>query len=494
MSRVCPTCNNSFSGEDYCPVDGTLLLKEPPVQSADADAAAEAKGPDQGPEPTATRDEKLNGFMSRLGLRRATAQSDHRSTGSTAPSVLPAELAEQGWRVSGPVSSGSSVDSWPVEHEHGDLGVFNRFRTGALTKDEIYRHLKGKQLPCLVQVLSHGTADFGGARADFELVSRPPSGVRLDRWLIEGAPSEDRAWHLFPRLVELLRKLIASEIRPLVLEPTNLVHTEKASLCLTTAAALTDNGSTEAFHPAFANSSLLPKGWSAPELTDNNLRSINSAVFSLGQILAQATWGQACSLSDLHLGNVPFHSLKHARLARVLMGCLWRSPSSRWTLMDLLRALSCEHAEAMPEVAPWASLVPGASSNAFAFAGSSYWRLEDLMTAATQPHHWGEAISRIEALLEWAESTAWVGRAKLMKEALADGRSADWVLIALSRTVNPDAPLTWRNFDLSDSEAERSLKALAQRALSGTEHDVATLQEFFDADLRGSFAEKASST
>jgi hypothetical protein len=160
--------------------------------------------------------------------------------------------------------------------------------------------------------------------------------------------------------------------------------------------------------------------------------------------------------------------------------------------MDLLGAQSCERAEAMPEVAPWASLAPGASSSAFAFAGSSYWRLEDLLTAATQPPHWSEAISRIEALLGWAESTAWAGKAKLMKEALADGRSADWVLVALSRIVNPSAPLTWRALDLSDAEAERSLKGLAQRALTGTETDVDVMQAFFDADLRDAFADKPS--
>ena len=126
------------------------------------------------------------------------------------------------------------------------------------------------------------------------------------------------------------------------------------------------------------------------------------------------------------------------------MGCLWTRPVERWTLADLLRAHADDQATDLPAAPPWGSLAPGAASEAFALAGAMYWRLEDLLDGAVRPEHWSEAVARINEILEWSQSTAWAGQARLLDDALRHGRSADWALVNLRRTVCPDAPPSWR--------------------------------------------------
>jgi len=156
----------------------------------------------------------------------------------------------------------------------------------------------------------------------------------------------------------------------------------------------------------------------------------------------------------------------------------------RWALAALAAAATTD---SLPTTAPWASLAPGASSRALVFAGESHWRLEGLLAAATMPGHWAEATSRLEEILEWASTTAWAGQAQLLRSALSDGRSRDWVLIALERSVRPDAPPTWRALALSNDDAADSLIALAQRALAGSANDRTAVRALFEADLRGAF-------
>jgi hypothetical protein len=389
-----------------------------------------------------------------------------------------------------------AVDRWPVERptDSGPVaGYFHRFfRPGALTTDAIYRRLEEHTTPQLARVWAHGTVDFGGARADYELVSLPKAGVGQNKWLANSTPSEQRARHLLPMLAGLLRQLRDAGVQPLSFDPGQLLLTDDGELWLATAAALVEVTAENAFRPEFQRSTLLPHGWAAPELTQEAMANANAAVFSLGQVLALAVWGQSCSLAELSTGAVPFRSLTDAHLARVLMGCLWPRSSGRWNLEDLLLAVSVASTGAIPATSPWESLAPGASSTAFGFAGASFWRLEDLLAAAVQPPNWNEAIARIDAILDWAESTAWAGQSKLMREAQVRGRSPDWVLIALNRAVRPDAPLTWRTLDLSDEEAARSLAALAQRALKGGEADVETMRQLFQTDLRGAFGQTSS--
>ena len=540
---MCPTCGQTFDGrtcdDDYCPVDGARLVPvgpaEPPAGSASAapgDATApaeetpetvapgdsEAVAP-EAPEPPAEPasaepsqdaptpplgDSRLADFMSRLGLRRAGGRAGDQAgqggerprtgpaTETEEPSPLPAEVREQGWRITGPVSSiPGLVDRWPVARTGADgaavTGHFHRFRTGALTPDALYRRLEGGTPPHLARIWAHGTVDLGGARADYELVSGPEGTQALERWLADSTPAEQRAWHLLPRLVDLLRALAAAGVQPLVLEPFHLALTPPGTLCLGTAAALTEDAAAPAYRPELERSPLLPPGWAAPELAQQNLASANAAVFSVGQLLAAALWGQPCSPADLQQGAVPFQAIGDGRLARVLMGCLWPRPLERWSLEQLAQTAAADTPEAMPATPPWEALAPGAAATAFHFAGAAYWRLESLLADAVTPARWAEATARLGAILEWAEGTAWVGQVTRLRAALAQGRSPDWALVALRHAVSPEAPLTWRGLDLGDAEAARSLAGLAQRALRQGEGEAATLQALFAADLRGAW-------
>jgi len=530
---ICPTCGRTFDArtcdDDYCPVDGTRLVPAPspdaspdapagpadeaepgdPVDSIGATAAGTPEAPEAPTEPVPSArthdDSRLADFMSRLGLRRVSGQpgpggnragarpipTAETPVGAT-PTPLPAAVLEQGWRLSGPVRSiPGLVDRWPVARTEADgvtlAGHFHRFRTGALTSDTLYRRLEGGATPHLARVWAHGTVDLGGARADYELVSGPPDGQALERWLADSTPAEPRAWHLLPMLVELLRQLAAAGVQPLVLEPFHLVLTDAGTLALGTAAMLSEAAAASVYRPELERSPLLPPGWAAPELAQQNLASANAVVFSVGQLLAMALWGQPCSPADLQHGAVAFQAIGDGRLARVLMGCLWPRPLERWTLEQLVQAATARGAEAMPNSPPWDALAPGAAATAFAFGGAAYWRLETLLADAEAPDRWAEATARLAELLDWAEGTAWVGQVKLLRAALAQGRSPDWVLVALTRAVRPEAPLTWRGLDLGDAAAANSLAGLAQRALRHGDAEAATLQALFAADLRGAW-------
>ncbi len=533
--RVCPTCHRTFGDEnDFCPDCGTLLVANDaagvsPVHEASSSeptqedvspaatpsAAQTPAGAPTAPSASNVADEPLPGtppreesqagskfadFMRRFrrrssGDRETPEAEDRLSDGSTAdePQLpLPKEVLEKGWRITGPVETRPGLHHWPVERVSGDLspvpGHFHRFRTGSLTTGALYRHLENSLTSQLARIWAHGTVDSGGAREDYELVSVPKAGRRLNHWCAEGTPSEPRAWHLFPKLLALLEALDKAGVQPLAIEPTHVMVAHEGELWLTTAALLTETSAEPFYRPGLEHSALLSQGWSAPELGQENMVTPNAVVFSVGQILALALWGHPCSPAELQIGAIPFKSISDAGLARILMGCLWPRSQGRWTVDDLRRAATAPGAEAMPATAPWDSLAPGASSTAFSFAGASYWRLETLLADAVQPTHWREATVRIGDILNWADNTAWIGQAELMRAALKQGRSADWVLVALTRVVRPEAPLTWRSLDLSDIEAARSLAGLAQRALRGGEPELEMLNALFEADLRGAFA------
>lgn len=521
----CPTCGVSFADEDYCPVHGVRLEPPPAPQPAvaglpeDAHAAVAATetgshGPiDSGPEvadapaPAAgvapvdaapataseSRDGRLADFMRRMGLRRANAP-DPSAQGPAqapdappaAPSPLPRELARQGWHIRGTVEAHPGFERWSVERT-GEPGDFHRFRTEALTPHALYRRLETTALPGLPRVHGYGTVDLAGARADYELVSTPTPAMGLDRWLADSTPCEQRALHLLPLLADLLVDLDGSGLCALSLDPSLLLMAGDVGLTLNSAARLGETAAMGSYRPELERSALLATTWTAPEITQRGLPAANSMVFSAGQVLAHALWGQTCVAADVAHGAVTFHGIRDARLARVLMGCLWPRPGERWSPRQLHLAAGAADIAALPETPPWESLAPGAAPSAFTFAGSAYWRLESLLAAAVLPERWSEALVRLEAILAWAQETAWAGQATLVAQALASGRSRDWALVALAHAVRPEAPLTWRSLDLSDPHAARSLARLAQDALHGDPARVATLRDLFRADLRGAW-------
>lgn len=170
------------------------------------------------------------------------------------------------------------------------------------------------------------------------------------------------------------------------------------------------------------------------------------------------------------------------------MGGLWPHADGRWTLAQMLHALDAAAADRMPDAPAWSRLMPGAADTAFDLGGESFYRLEDAVAHACQPRHWDEAAQRMDALLLWATDTAWKGTAEGLRADLSTGtRTADWVLVRLTRLVRPELPLTWRGLDLSDTHAQASLASLAQQALTSATPDFTPLRQLFQADLRGAF-------
>ena len=437
-------------------------------------------------------------FMSRLGLRKvggpaaAPSALPEGADAGRPDGVLPPALVAEGWRVAGPVRSSPAVDSWPVElHEAAGttLAEFNRYRSGALTTAATYEHVTQVALPCLPQVRAHGTVDFGGARADYDVTTCATAGTALDRWFVDTGAGEARALTLLPAVARLLEQLAAGGVSAIVMEPSHLLLTERGELHLTTAGALvaTTEGSTEGvlrYRPG--------------------LRAKHSAAGLLERTRARAAVGVECERRRV-LGGPdprPGHLGAAAHPGRTGSGCgalprdRGRPAGARADGLPLAAfprpldgGTACARGGPDRRLTAangtLASLAPGASSRAFVFAGESHWRLEDLLAAATMPGYWAEATNRLEDILKWANTTAWAGQAQLLRSALSDGRSRDWVLIALERSVRPDAPPTWRALALSDDAAADSLIALAQRALAGSANDRASLRALFEADLRG---------
>ncbi len=526
MSMACPQCGKAFSGMDYCPEHGLELVR----QAADPPMLPSAQSNVTTPAPTAVsaepnvevataaetekeaqkavaRQAKLARFLQRNNVRIADAETPPEPTatssakpvmaavteGGESASPLPPELRAQGWQVSGKQRIGMPMTIWPVEQQvDGEIrggAEFHRFHNQALTPVHIYKRLQKTLVPRLLRVLGQGTADVLGSNADYEVIASASESVTpLTQWLVTSTASESRAMQLLPALNALLEGLAKGGVRPLVLEPEMLVRNAQGEVWLATAAALEDVREAARAHPEYARSPLLSKRWAAPETTEQTMLKGNAVVFSVGQLLATCVWEQPCQLAELRTGAVNFRGIANAQLARVLMGCLWPHAAERWSVADLARACAPHESEPLPAAPPWNMLAPGAAAEAFGLAGASYWRLEELLKAAALPDHWQEAISRLEALLTWAEGTAWAGQARLLRAELADGHSADWVLIRLRRLVSPDAPLIWRGVDLSDEQAETSLIALAQQALCGEgQADATKLRELFEADLRGAF-------
>lgn len=535
---ICPKCAREFPDADHCPYDGVALIRAavageghgaprplqatgealqishptsqraedtppsrdegaPAVQPAAASDNIEAENP-RTSEPTiatAESSRKIAAFVAaHRGPKGASTRAHTNDTDSRATAIsLPDELQNKGWRISGPLQPRAGVDQWPIVRSDSTEGTvsgqFNRYRSGALTTEELYTRLESQPIPGLTRIWAHGTVDVAGARATYDVTVQPEDGDEfLTEWFAHSAPSEQRALQLLTPLAQLLHRLEEAAVRPIVLEPSQLVCTPENELWLASAAALADTGNGEGYRADFDRSVLLPRTWAAPELTQQAVLSANSAIFSVGQLLAQALWGQPCTGAELQSGAVAFHALANPRLARVLMGCLWPRPAERWRPSDLYAAAECSRLDTMPASPPWGSRAPGAAATAFHLAGTAFWRLEDLLKAAVRPENWNESCQRIQPLLDWAQGTAWAGHAELLRRALLEGRSADWVLIGLYRTVLPDAPPTWRTLDLSDAEAANSLAALAQKALNGLPAARATLTKLLKADLRGAFS------
>lgn len=536
MSKKCPVCHTAFDDEEFCPIHFVALVSpatepEPQTPAAMPEAQAEpaesatpappatpaAPGRmadnDAPPTPADAHPVGAEGLLERVAKRLGDrfkkktptpADADparpqlHERT-AQASIDLPAELREKGWVVSGPSVTQDGIDVWPVQHsndgrvEPGEVcnGQLVVYASGVLTDPPTYERLLGLETaPTRAHLHAFGTIDRGHrVRASYELLTLPGQWQQLSAWLADSPPSEERALSLLPGLIALLADWSESGVFPISLDPSVLQRNAEGRLRLVRFGAMwsaTADGTV--YRPEFARSGLLPAPWAAPELKGRLVMAPQSVVFSMAQLLAAALFGQPPSLHDVQSGLIPFPSIQNQSLARILMGGLWPRVDSRWSLVQMLAGLEAIEIQQMPAAPAWSRLMPGAAETAFDLGGESFYRLEDLVTQANQPKHWDEAVQRMDELLLWASGTAWKGVAAGLRTELTTGtRSADWVLVRLTRQVRPDLPLTWRTLDFSDTHAQASLAALAQQALTSSPPDFSLLQQLMRADLRGAF-------
>lgn len=503
MAKQCPICKNSFDSEEFCPVHFVPLVSPPEVSVAPA-SAAEKTTDSQTLPPEDLSDASLVERMKKMfkgSFKRKGEKASDAATERSGPAVptgieLPVELREAGWLVSGDPVSIRGIDVWPVQRKREDREVTGQlvvYASGVLTDVPTYqRLLELGTSPTRAHLHAFGTVDRGHkVRAAYELITLAGISQTLDTWLRDSPASEERALSFLPGLRDLLQDCTASGLLPITLDPAVVQRSMDGQLRIVRFGAMlagAADGTACVYRPEFAHSSLLPSPWTAPEIKSRLVVAPQSVVFSVAQILSAAVFGQAPSLHDVQSGLIPFGTIQNPLLARILMGGLWPHADGRWSLAELLTALEATSVEQMPAAPAWSRLMPGAAETAFDLGGESFYRLEDAITQANQPKHWDEAVQRMDALLLWASGTAWKGVAEGLRTELTTGtRSADWVLVRLTRQVCPRLPLTWRSLDCSDTHAQASLAALAQQALISETPDFTLLRQLYRADLRGAF-------
>lgn len=429
----------------------------------------------------------------------ATAASDASHNDTDNP--LPESMVDEGWVISGAARSDEFADTWAVQRQgQGVQARYTRYRGRVLTSPALYRQLRqqSQHASALPAVLEAGTANLRGhAQASYDLTVLPASGgplQRLDEWLRLAPPSEQKAAALLPALAELLDDLHTAGVAPILMQPSQILRHDSGRLVLGHVAALTATGTEAAvpeYRPELECNPLVSRLWAAPEIHEQLVvHPAKAAVFSVGALLAAATWGQPLDLAALRSGQVPLHTLQDSRLARVLQGCLWAQHiEGRWSREQLSAAVDAPP-DALPAAEDWSSLGPQAMGVAFALNGRTYWRASELLQAAVAPNNWPHATAQLATMLDWIEGSTWSSAVPALRALLAQGRSADHVLIRLVRQVCPDLPLTWRHLSLDDHSARHSLTHLAQRALAddATPAERQQLRELFRADLRGAFS------
>lgn len=512
MKKVCPICQQSFDNEEFCPTHFTQLVL-PAVSPMSAEPETPSKPETTIDDTNAGASENNESLFSALKkkfgerFKKKSLKAAEPDSGSAAPEAsdpitieLPPEVREKGWSVTGSPVSLRGIDVWPVQRTSEDLSIPGQlvvYASGVLTDVPTYQRLMDLPIsPCRAHLHAFGTLDRGHrVHSAFELLTLPGEWHTLAAWLANSPPREERALSLLPGLRSLVNDWHEHSIFPMGLDPSMIQRNAQGQLRLVRFGAIwiaSSDSSAAVYRPELAHSGLLAAPWTAPEVKGRLVVSPQSAAFSVAQILAAALFGQPPSLHDVQSGLVPFQTIQNPQLARLLMGCLWPHADGRWNFSQLHQALGATTVAQMPEAPAWSRLMPGAAETAFSLGGESFFRLEDAVAQANQPRHWEEAVQRMDALLLWATGTAWKGVAEVLRTDLTTGvRTADWVLVRLTRQVRPDLPLTWCGLDFSDTHAQASLAKLAQQGLSSDTPNFSLLQQLIRADLRDAFTVRA---
>jgi hypothetical protein len=522
MATFCSNCNLEYADNDeFCIACGSELAKHAQPEGDASEAAAIAVEQPVEPDIVASREQDAHPHQPRyseapvfLGemeagnenlLKRIRKRLNDFASGSAGGGAQPKDNAEVnvlpqceidlGWRIAGTPTQTKAYLEWSVvrAQDTGEIrAVFRRYTTGALSTRQTYEavlNAAANPNTGMVRLYSYGTAEVGsGGRADYEITALP-SGLPLNVWLKEkGQPGVDPAAYIAPLLANWLKNLRATGLQAIAVHPAMLyLDTHSRCINLAVLGALTPAGAGEQFNADLAGSSaLLPAPFAAPELMSRRVIADNADCFSVGQIVAAALFGDAQDYMYISQGNIVFAGIDSLMLRSTVMGTLWPY-TDRWSVEQLSQAL-VPGANFLPKLPPWSSLKPGAAKAAFTLGGTDYFLPEDLLHAVAL--HWDEAANRCLDILKWLEESRFKGKAGLLRQQLhQEGRSADWILIRLSRIVIPDAPIVWRGYSFDDADAAASLIAIAQQALEPGNHNAQSdLQRLFAADLRGSLS------
>lgn len=402
------------------------------------------------------------------------------------------ERQDNGWQIAGsPIRTHKGFVEWPVskQTEQGLVeGIYRRYTTGVLSTAQIYDQLRTtNSASAFSQLMSNGTVCIaGGARADYE-INLKPVGQPLNVWLKQTSPGLERTLFLANAILRWLPQLIELGLQPATVDPSMLYITNDGVVSLAVLGGLTACNDTDQYNADLINSALLTLPYCAPELLGRRVIASNSVCFGVGQILTESLYGEARDHTYVQDGGLSFKDVEDVRLQAILMGCLYPIAAERWSADELFKAFQQGNVYRTP---PWGRLQPGAATSAFLLGGEAFYLVEDLLAVVVK-HHWDEGLLRFEEILAWLEATRFKGQLRLARQAKANGRSTEWCLLHLVRTVLPDAPLVWRGLALDDDVAQDSLIYLAQQALSeGNESLDAQMlvQMLFESDLKSAFS------
>ena len=480
MSKRCPECRAVYATGTFCPEHkhSVRLVNDVPetVRQLPAEGSPVAAGTQASGTPEAGASPRGFGPTARRAIEQLRA-----GLGRSNNIVLPLVERQKGWMIDGDRTRSEHVERWPVLNSDGRRGLLLRYSQGVLTAEAAYRIADAASDLPAPTLFGHGVVDADDNPSCYEIVAAS-TAEPLESWL-KTHSGEDTALYLEQLLLELLEGLRACGLRAVTLDPSMLALGPDG-VELSMLGALTPHEGAS-FHEHVAQSVLLRNPWAPPEARGRHRLSLTGDVFSAGQILARAVFGEACHYADLSSARVPFQRVADERLQRVMMGLLWPEEEDRWTVDDW-------RSDDAP-APPWARLRAGAAQTSFSLGGQAYWHAPELLAATRL--NWDEAIANLAALLAWLDSTPYRDIARFV--AAQPDHSNDWRLVRLCRMVSPDAPLFWRNLALGERDVDATLINLAQRVLTRATTDSRTeestraasaeISAFFAAELRGSF-------
>lgn len=430
--KICPQCHYESSiDEDFCPSDGCRMQVIQPKESV-----------------------SITQKLQKLACKPFNKNK----------SILPKQL-ENDYEVSSSVFPSLAFDKWLV-HKLSDENTkyyYIRYKSDRLSTESCYRQLQHNHSKQLPHVVEFGVVDLEGSHAQYELiqVSEKPAAVNLEQYFNTTEPSEERALYIIKLLHNLIQSCVASKLLPVVLQPDWLMlDPESDTLSINNAGCFMTTGDEEQYRRVTSKSLLCCRIYTAPELSFENILTSKNCVYSIAQIIAEARFGKPIMLSAIQIGAIPFDSIHNPMLNQILKGGLWHRYPERFSVEQFLS----QEIQSTPE---WASLHPNASSYVFYFNQHAFWKLEDLLThLKNEPQCWDQAVSLLDDLLKWAESSRYANELSHIYQRYQLGtEDAELTLCRILMLVRGENGVFYRDLDLNNNLALNNLIHFGQRCL-----------------------------